>query len=58
MLFLIITLVIVGACLYFLNQPTVPLVSWVKWLINAIVCIAMLIYAANVLFGYHFPGTR
>lgn len=57
MIFLIITLVIVGVGLYFLNRaPFLPV--WVKWLINAIAVIGLLLYAASVLFGYHFPGAR
>lgn len=58
MIALIITLIIVGAFLYFINYGPVPLPVWVKWLINAICCIGLLLYAANVLFGYQFPGAR
>lgn len=58
MIGLIITLVIVGVALYFLNRGPVPLPPWIRWLINAIACIGLLLYAANVLFGYRFPGAR
>lgn len=58
MIYLIITILIVGVFLYFVNQARVPLPQWVKWLINAICVIGLLLYAANVLFGYTFPGAR
>lgn len=57
-LFLIITIIIVGVFLYWFNSASVPVVAWVKWMVNAIICIALLLYAANVLFGYKFPGMR
>lgn len=57
MIALIITLIIVGVALYFLSRaPFLP--QWIKWLIYAIAVIGLLLYAANVLFGYHFPGAR
>ncbi len=58
MLFLIITILIVGVGLYFLNQPEAKVAAWAKWLINVIAVIGLLLYAANVLFGYHFPGMK
>lgn len=54
-LFLIITLLIVGAVVWFVNKaPAVA--DWVKWLINGIAFIGCIVYAANVIFGYSFPG--
>jgi len=58
MLALIITILIVGVFLYFINSGPVPVPGWIKWLLNAIICIALLLYVAYVLFGYRFPGVR
>ncbi len=58
MLYLFITIFVVGVVVYFLNRPEVPIVGWAKWLINALAVVGLVLYAANVLFGYHFPGLR